>query len=209
MKIIDKYFPELTAQQYKQLHELENLYLEWNSKINVISRKDIENLYIRHVLHSLAIIHIIRFTPHSRILDLGTGGGFPGIPLAILFPECDFLLIDGTRKKIKVVEAVAEALELHNVKAQHIRAEELKKQQFHFVVCRAVASIDKLFAWSSRLLGAEQQNALPNGLIALKGGNITAELKQLPRGTYYEKTPISDFFSEPEFENKWVVYVQG
>ena len=172
MEIIQKYFPKLSERQLERFEALLSLYSDWNSKINVISRKDIDNLYERHVLHSLAISRLIAFGPGSRILDLGTGGGFPGIPLAIFFPEVQFTLIDGTRKKIKVVEEVCQALGLTNVRAMQVRAEELKKERFDFVVSRAVAALDKLLPWCQRLLKREQQHSLPNGLICLKGGRI-------------------------------------
>lgn len=208
MDIILKYFPELTPQQIQQFNQLFPLYQEWNQKINVISRKDIENLYEHHILHSMAIARIVRFLPGSSVLDLGTGGGLPGIPLAILFPESHFMLIDGTLKKITVVNAIVESLQLTNVIAQHIRAEEVRRQ-FDFVVCRAVAPLDKLFAWSRPLLLGQHRHALPNGLITLKGGDLRTELKALPRGSYTEVFPLSDFFEEPYYQEKYAVYVQG
>lgn len=208
MDIILKYFPELTPQQIQQFNQLFPLYQEWNQKINVISRKDIENLYEHHILHSMAIARIVRFLPGSSVLDLGTGGGLPGIPLAILFPESHFMLIDGTLKKITVVNAIVESLQLTNVIAQHIRAEEVRRQ-FDFVVCRAVAPLDKLFAWSRPLLLRQHRHALPNGLITLKGGDLRTELKALPRGSYTEVFPLSDFFEEPYYQEKYAVYVQG
>ena len=208
MDIIKKYFPNLTPKQLQQFEQLLPLYTDWNQKINVISRKDIENLYERHVLHSLAIAKLYTFLPGAEILDLGTGGGFPGIPLAIFFPETQFTLIDGTGKKIRVVEEVKTALGLTNVRAKQIRAEELK-QHFDFVVSRAVAQLDQLINWSFRLLKKKQQHAIPNGLIALKGGNVQAEMKALPRKEYIEIESISNLFEEAFFEEKFVVYVQG
>ncbi|MEM1319288.1 MAG: 16S rRNA (guanine(527)-N(7))-methyltransferase RsmG [Bacteroidota bacterium] len=208
MQIIEKYFTRLSPAQQQALSQLFPLYQEWNAKINLISRKDIDNLYEHHILHSLAIAQYINFAPQARVLDLGTGGGFPGIPLAILFPNTQFTLIDGTLKKIKVVKAVAEALGLSNVTAIQIRAEEVK-DRFDFVVSRAVASMEKLIPWSFRLLSKTHQHALPNGLIALKGGNVKAEFDALPNRHYYEVTPINDFFQEPYFEEKFLVYVQG
>ena len=208
MEIIKKYFPNLTPKQLQQFEQLLPLYTDWNQKINVISRKDIENLYERHVLHSLAIAKLYTFLPGAEILDLGTGGGFPGIPLAIFFPETQFTLIDGTGKKIRVVEEVKTALGLTNVHAKQIRAEELK-QHFDFVVSRAVAQLDQLINWSFRLLKKKQQHAIPNGLIALKGGNVQAEIKALPRKEYVEVDPISNLFEEGFFDEKYVVYVQG
>ncbi len=207
MESILQYFPDLTDSQIQQFQQLGPLYREWNEKINVISRKDIDNLYEHHILHSLAIAKVVSFKPKARVLDLGTGGGFPGIPLAILFPETSFTLIDGTRKKISVVNEVAGAIQLDNVIARHIRAEELKGQ-FDFVVTRAVARLEKLVPWSFRLIKEKQQHPLPNGLLALKGGNIQEEIKDLGRGHYVEVFPITDFFEVPYFEEKSVVYVQ-
>ncbi|MCB0594424.1 MAG: 16S rRNA (guanine(527)-N(7))-methyltransferase RsmG [Lewinellaceae bacterium] len=207
MEILLKYFPQLTEQQQQQLAQLGALYKEWNEKINVISRKDIDNVYDHHILHSLGITRLIHFAPGAEILDLGTGGGLPGIPLAIFFPKTKFTLIDGTRKKILVAEEIIGALELANVKARHIRAEELK-QKFDFVVCRAVASLDKLAAWSFPLIKRPQQHALPNGLITLKGGDVMAEIKALPRGSYTERYALSDFFEEAYYQEKYIIYVQ-
>lgn len=203
-----KYFPDLTPQQQTQFERLGPLYREWNEKINVISRKDIDQLYEHHLLHSMAIAKFIRFLPGAEILDLGTGGGLPGIPLAILFPQTRFTLIDGTRKKITVVEALSAGIEAGNITARHIRAEELK-HRFDFVVTRAVASLDKLAGWSARLLKNKHAHAVPNGLIALKGGQIQREIKALPKGSYVEIYPLPDFYSEPYFEEKYIVYVQG
>ncbi len=208
MQIIEKYFPNLNPVQQQAMTQLFPLYQEWNAKINVISRKDIDNLYEHHILHSLAIAQYISFLPGANVLDLGTGGGFPGIPLAILFPDTQFTLIDGTLKKIKVVKAIAEELELKNVTAIQVRAEEIK-QRFDFVVTRAVASMDKLIPWTSRLLAKEQQHAIPNGLIALKGGNVKTEFAELPSNPYFELTPILEYFEEAYFEEKYLVYVQG
>jgi 16S rRNA (guanine527-N7)-methyltransferase len=207
MEQILSYFPNLTEKQQAQFQQLGALYEDWNQKINVISRKDIDNLYTRHVLHSLAIMPVVRFRSGADILDLGTGGGFPGIPLAIMYPDVNFTLIDGTRKKIHVVQEVVEALGLENVKAQQIRAEELKGK-FDFVVTRAVAKMSKLLVWSQRLLKTKERHALPNGILALKGGNIDAEMKELPKGNYIEIYPINDFFKEEEFAEKYVIYGQ-
>ena len=209
MNQILKYFPNLTEEQKKQFAQLGDLYTEWNAKINVISRKDIENLYEKHVLHSLTITKLIHFKDDADILDLGTGGGFPGIPLAILFPNVNFTMIDGTKKKITVVQEVANALGLKNVTAQQMRAEEMKKVQFDFVVTRAVATLDKLMLWSRRLIKKENIHALPNGLIALKGGNLRDEIKLLPKKDYTEIYSISDFVEGEFFETKNIVYVQG
>ncbi|MEZ4981764.1 MAG: 16S rRNA (guanine(527)-N(7))-methyltransferase RsmG, partial [Saprospiraceae bacterium] len=172
MDLVKKYFPELPAATLEKLEGLEPLYREWNDKINVISRKDIDNFQEHHLLHSLAITKYIRFQPGTEVMDLGTGGGFPGIPLAIVFPEVKFYLIDGIMKKIRVVNEVAEALGLKNVEAHQKRAEELKGKTFDFVVSRAVAPIDKLYEWSYRLIHENHRNSMPNGLIALKGGNL-------------------------------------
>jgi len=207
MDKILSYFPNLTETQQKQFGQLGELYKDWNQKINVISRKDIDNLYVRHVLHSLAIPPVVRFRTGADILDLGTGGGFPGIPLAILYPEVNFTLIDGTRKKIFVVQEVVDALGLKNVTARQIRAEELKAK-FDFVVTRAVARLDKLILWSQRLLKNTEKHAIPNGILALKGGDVEAEAKDIPKGNYVEIYPINDFFKEEEFNDKYVIYVQ-
>ncbi|MCF8246404.1 MAG: 16S rRNA (guanine(527)-N(7))-methyltransferase RsmG [Saprospiraceae bacterium] len=210
MQIIEKYFPDLTDEQRKHFASLEGLYRDWNSKVNLVSRKDIDHLYEHHVLHSLAIAKVLRFNAGAEILDVGTGGGFPGIPLAILMPEVRFHLIDGTLKKIKVVQDVIEQLSLENAKAQQIRAEELKGVQFDFVVTRAVAELNMLRLWTSqRLFKTKESHSMPNGLIALKGGNVKAEIKALPKGEYTETFPIPDFFEEDYFKEKFVVYLQA
>ncbi len=191
---------------------LPDLYREWNTKINVISRQDIDNLEERHILHSLAIAKFIKFKSGSAILDLGTGGGFPGIPLAILFPEVSFTLVDSIGKKIKVVQEVAQAVQLTNVQAIHSRAENLnKKIQFDFVISRAVAPLTNLMDWSFQLMKKKQQHAYPNGLLALKGGDLRAEIQALPgKGKgYTEVIPIRKYFDLPFFEEKCVIYVQG
>ena len=208
MELIREYFPKLTEKQMQQFTQLEELYTDWNSKINVISRKDIDNLYERHILHSLAIAKFIKFRTGSKIVDLGTGGGFPGIPLAILFPNVQFTLIDGTGKKITVVNAVAEAIGLENAVGLQARAEELK-MRFDFVVTRAVATLDKLRPWTQRLVHQKDVHPIPNGLIALKGGRINAEIAVLGKGTYVETYPLSDYFKEDFFEEKYLVYVQA
>jgi 16S rRNA (guanine527-N7)-methyltransferase len=207
-----RYFPDLTEKQKQQFAQLQTCYAFWNEQINVISRTDMVNLYERHVLHSLAIAKFIRFVPGSRVLDLGTGGGFPGVPLAIMFPDVEFILVDGTGKKIKVVQEVIEAVQIENAKAEHIRAEELKMMgQFDFVVTRAVATSDKLLLWSQKLISSTQRNSYPNGLIALKGGNLKEELKLLPGKAkdYTESTPLSNYFSEPFFAEKCILYIQA
>ena len=203
--LIDKYFPQLTDEQHQRFEALDALYHDWNAKINVISRKDIDNLYERHVLHSLGIAHIINFRAGTRIMDLGTGGGFPGIPLAILFPEAHFHLVDSTGKKIHVCDEVISALGLANVTTQHVRAEEVK-ERFEFVVSRAVMPLADLVKLARRLMARQQRNALPNGLIALKGGELEHEAAAVPGEKLI--TPLSDFFTEEYFQTKKVVYVQ-
>lgn len=203
--LIDKYFPQLTDEQHQRFEALDALYHDWNAKINVISRKDIDNLYERHVLHSLGIAHIINFRAGTRIMDLGTGGGFPGIPLAILFPEAHFHLVDSTGKKIHVCDEVISALGLANVTTQHVRAEEVK-ERFEFVVSRAVMPLADLVKLARRLMAHQQRNALPNGLIALKGGELEHEAAAVPGEKLI--TPLSDFFTEEYFQTKKVVYVQ-
>ncbi len=207
MEIIKKYFSSFSKTQEEQLAQLLPLYQDWNEKINVISRKDIDNFYVHHVLHSLAIAAFIDLKKGSQIIDLGCGGGFPGIPLAIFFPEVKFTLIDSTAKKIKVVQAVSLALGLTNITAIHTRAEEYKGEKADFVVSRAVAEAGLLSHWSRRLVHEHHKNAIPNGLIALKGGDLKNELKTLPRGLTAEKYAISDYFSEPYFEEKYLVYI--
>ena len=209
MELIDKYFPNLSPAQREQFAALDGPSRDWNAKVNLIARKDIENLYERHVLHSLAIAKFFKFLPEAEILDIGTGGGFPGVPLAILFPETQFHLIDGTMKKIKVVQDVIEQLGLTNATAQQVRAEELKKRKFDFVVTRAVAAMPQLLLWSQKFFKETHRHAMPNGLVALKGGNVEKEIKQLPKGEYTELNPISKVFEEPYFEEKYVVYLQG
>lgn len=212
MQLVEKYFPDLTPEQRERFAMLPALYTEWNAKVNVVSRQDIENLEVRHVLHSLAIAKTFAFKPDARLLDLGTGGGFPGIPLAILLPEVQFVLIDGTGKKIAVVQEIIKALGLKNAEAHHVRAEELKMRgTFDFVVTRAVAPLDKLLSWSQPLLSRKHRHAYPNGIVALKGGDLRAESAALPGRVrdYVEVFPVQDYFQEPWFEEKWVVYMQG
>lgn len=204
MQIISKYFPDLTAVQQKQIDALDALYRDWNSKINVISRKDIDNLYEHHVLHSLAIAKLIHFRPGTRILDFGTGGGFPGIPLAILFPECQFRLIDGTGKKINVVNEVAKAIGLTNVEALHLRGED-EKGLYDFVVSRAVMPLADMVKIVRKNIGKQQRNALPNGIITLKGGNLDAETK--PFHKIIDITPVSNYFDEEWFKDKSILYL--
>lgn len=204
-ELISKYFPHLSAQQQEQFARLDGLYREWNAKINVISRKDMDNLYLHHVLHSLAIGKAIRFKNGTRILDFGTGGGFPGIPLAILFPQCQFRLIDGTGKKITVAKAVASDIGLQNVEAIHRRGEE-ETSKFDFVVSRAVMPLPDLAKIVRKNIRHEQRNAFPNGLICLKGGMLVEELKPFQR--IAEVIPLTDFFDEEWFkEEKKLVYI--
>lgn len=203
MNIISDYF-KLTERQAEQFAQLDALYRDWNSKINVISRKDIDNLYEHHVLHSLAIAKVIPFQPNSTIMDIGTGGGFPGIPLAILFPECQFLLIDSIGKKIKVAIEVAQALGLQNVVCKQERAEE-EKQKFDFVVSRAVMPLPDLVKLVRKNISTKQHNAVPNGIVVLKGGDLKAELA--PYIKTAEVTPCSQFFSGEWFETKQVIYL--
>ena len=203
-EIIKKYFPELTERQQEQFEALDALYHDWNAKINVISRKDIDQLYEHHVLHSLAIAKTIRFRPGTRILDFGTGGGFPGIPLAILFPDCEFKLIDGTGKKIRVAQEVAQAVGLTNCHPEHLRGED-ERGQYHFVVSRAVMPLPDLVKIVRKNIAKPQLNALPNGIICLKGGNLQAETQ--PFRNIVETTDISTFFAEDWYKGKYVIYL--
>jgi 16S rRNA (guanine527-N7)-methyltransferase len=198
------YFPNLSPKAKDQLAQLLPLYEEWNSQINVISRKDLDQLYTRHVLHSLAIHKFLQFAPGSRVLDIGTGGGFPGIPLAILNPEVNFVLVDSIGKKIKVVQEVSQALGLTNVTAIHERAEKVKGP-FDFVMSRAVAELKLLLQWSNGKLAKKQINALPNGIICLKGGDLTEEFKGLSKDI--EVYDLQQWFADPFFETKKLVYL--
>jgi len=203
MDEIIKYFPNLSDNQIEQFQKLDFLYHDWNEKINVISRKDIDSLYTKHILHSLAIAKVNKFEPGTYVLDVGTGGGFPGIPLAILFPETRFYLIDVIAKKIKVVKAVAEALELKNVKAEQIRAENVKGD-FDFIVSRAVTNMPDFVSWIKTKIKKQNKHELKNGILYLKGGDLTEELKDFPKATEYN---ISDFFEDEFFETKKVVHL--
>jgi 16S rRNA (guanine527-N7)-methyltransferase len=203
MEAILKYF-KLTAEQQRQVEMLEALYREWNAKINVISRKDIDNLYEHHVLHSMAIAKLIQFTPGTRILDFGTGGGFPGIPLAILFPDCDFKLIDGTGKKIRVAQEVCQGIGLKNCHPTQLRGEE-EKGKYDFVVSRAVMPLPDLVKIVRKNMAAKQHNALPNGIICLKGGHLEEETR--PFRNIVEINPISQFFEEEWFKEKNIIYL--
>ena len=202
-EIIQKYFPELTEKQLGQYEMLDELYRDWNAKINVISRKDIDNLYEHHVLHSLAIARMLRFKPGTCILDFGTGGGFPGIPLAIMFPECHFKLIDGTGKKIRVAQEVCNAIGLKNCQPCHLRGEE-EKGQYDFIVSRAVMPLPDLVKIVKKNISKTQRNALPNGIICLKGGDLQAEIQ--PYRHLVEETAISQFFEEEWFQEKHIIY---
>ena len=197
------YFTNLNDLQQQQLQQLHSLYADWNQKINVISRKDIDALYERHVLHALGIAKVLSFAPNARILDVGTGGGFPGIPLAILFPKTDFYLVDSIQKKIGVVNAVAAAVGLKNVKATHQRAEEVN-EKFDFVVSRAVTQMPRFVELVQNKISSTQQHDLANGILALKGGDLTEELRAYPKAIRY---PLADYFQEEFFATKYVVYL--
>ena len=203
-EIIFSYFPELTDLQRQQFSKLFNLYSEWNEKINVISRKDIENLYINHVLHSLGIAKVMKFNPGASILDVGTGGGFPGIPLAILFPESKFHLVDSIGKKITVVKNVAEGVGLKNVTAEQMRAEQVK-HQYDFIVSRAVTRLKEFYGWIHQKTKKQSTHKLDNGILYLKGGDLDEELNELKKP--YSLYELSDFFREEFFQTKKVVYV--
>lgn len=203
MEEIIKQFPNLTENQIQQFQKLEALYQDWNAKINVISRKDIDALYTKHVLHSLAIAKIQPFEAGTYILDVGTGGGFPGIPLAILFPDTRFYLIDVIAKKIKVVQAVVDALELKNVKAEQMRAENVKGD-FDFIISRAVTNMPDFVSWIKDKIKKQNKHQLPNGILYLKGGDLTEELKDFPKATEYN---IAEFFKDEFFETKKVVHL--
>jgi len=204
MELITKYFPDLTNEQLEKFRQLEELYLDWNGKINVISRKDMEHFYERHVLHSLGIAKVIQFTPGAHVLDVGTGGGFPGIPLAILFPETEFLLVDSIGKKIKVVQEVADAAGIKNVEAIKARAEEVKGK-FDFVVSRAVTTLPDFIKWIENKIKRESRNTMQNGILYLKGGDLDAELA--PVQNKCQVYNLSNYFKEEFFETKKVVHV--
>ncbi len=204
MKQILKYFPQLTDQQQRQLEMLDDLYRDWNAKINVISRKDIDNLYEHHVLHSLAIGKMINFRAGTHILDFGTGGGFPGIPLAILFPDCQFKLIDGTGKKIRVAQEVCQAIGLTNCHPEHLRGED-EKGKYDFIVSRAVMPLPDLVKIVRKNISKTQHNALPNGILCLKGGHLQAELQ--PFHNIVETSELKEWFTEEWFREKYCIYL--
>lgn len=203
MEIILKYFSSITEVQIHKFSQLKDIYADWNAKINVISRKDIDELYTKHVLHSLGIAKVINFTPGSSVLDVGTGGGFPGIPLAIMFPDVQFVLVDSIGKKIKVVEAVAKALELDNVKTIYGRAETVKGE-FDFIVSRAVTTMPQFLNWVKNKVKKKSINSLKNGILYLKGGDLTEELQQFPNAVIYD---LSSYFEESFFDTKKVVHL--
>ena len=203
MDIILKYFPDLSDTQKEQFTKLQELYKDWNLKINVVSRKDIDELYLRHVLHSLGIAKVMSFNAGAKVMDVGTGGGFPGVPLAILFPETQFHLVDSIGKKIKVVNEVATGLELENVKTTHGRVEEVK-ETYDFIVSRAVAQMETFQRWVRNKVKKEQSHELKNGILYLKGGDLTEELASFPKATIYN---LPDFFEEDFFETKKVVHL--
>lgn len=203
MNRIIENFPELSEKQLEQFSKLGDLYKEWNAKINVISRKDIDSLYLKHVLHSLGIAKVQRFLPSSKVLDVGTGGGFPGIPLAIMFPETEFVLVDSIGKKIKVVEGIAYELDLKNVTAIHGRAEKVKGE-FDFIVSRAVTRMDDFVKWVRKKIARKNNHELKNGILYLKGGDLTEELKNFPSARLFD---LHEFFDNPFFETKKVVHI--
>lgn len=204
MDILLHYFPNLTETQKQQFAALYDLYVDWNSKINVISRKDIQNLYVHHVLHSLGIAKVVNFRSGSRILDVGTGGGFPGVPLAIFFPECHFMLVDSIGKKVRVATEVSNAIGLKNIEFKHCRAEE-EKGKYDFVVSRAVMPLGDLIKIIRKNISTEQRNSLPNGIICLKGGELEGEVHQFKK--YAEIDDLKSFFNEEFFDTKKIVYV--
>ena len=205
-ELITKYFPGLTPLQISQFDQLPELYSFWNSQINVISRKDIDQIFERHILHSLGVAKVMPFLPGEHVLDVGTGGGFPGVPLAILFPETEFHLVDSIGKKIKVVNEVAQAIGLSNIKASHLRAEEVN-DKFDFVVSRAVTQLKDFYPWVRARFNKESKNKLANGILYLKGGDLTQEIAE--SGLAVQQYHLKDYFEEAFFETKQVVYVKG
>ncbi|HCN83090.1 MAG TPA: 16S rRNA (guanine(527)-N(7))-methyltransferase RsmG [Sphingobacteriaceae bacterium] len=203
-EIIFHYFPDLSEQQKKQFTELDRLYRFWNAQINVISRKDIDNLYVHHILHSLGIAKTVSFLPGEKVLDVGTGGGFPGLPLAILFPDTQFHLVDTIGKKIKVVNEVSQAIELKNLETSHARAEQVNRK-FNFIVSRAVTQLKEFHPWIKGKFSKESRNKIPNGILFLKGGDLAQEIKE--SGLKAELIPLAQYFKEEYFETKYVLYI--
>ena len=203
MNEILKYFPKINPEQTNKLQDLYSIYELWNSKINLISRKDFENLYTHHVLHSLSILKFIKFKNGTKVLDVGTGGGFPGVPLAILFPEVEFTLIDGIGKKILAVNSIIKDLKINNAKGINIRAEDLSEKN-DFIIARAVGSLDKFYPLIQRNISSNSFNDITNGLIYLKGGDLSHELRQIK---HYKEVLISDYFNEPFFKDKIIIYI--
>ncbi len=203
MQLILKYFPNLTEDQIHKFEQLESLYKDWNLKINVVSRKDIDELYLRHVLHSLAIAKLIQFKDETKLLDVGTGGGFPGIPLAILFPECSFHLVDSIAKKLKVVDEVTEGLGLTNIKTTHSRVEEIN-DTYDFIISRAVAAMPTFVHWVKGKIAKKQNHDLKNGILYLKGGDLSEELKDYKTASIYN---LTDYYNEDFFETKKLVHL--
>ena len=208
MKLIESYFPKCTSKQLEQFSQLQAVYQNWNDKINVISRKDIDMLYERHILHSLAIAKFVSFRPGADILDFGTGGGFPGVPLAIMYPETQFHLVDSINKKLNVIKEVSATISLDNVTTEHIRVEDLQGS-YDFITCRAVAQLTQLLKWTGHLYKEKMIHGIPNGLLALKGGDLTQELSDVSSDYYIEQTAISSFFTEDYFKSKYIIYVQA
>lgn len=205
--LLEKYFPDLSEEQKKQMQILEKGIEDWNAKINVISRKDVENIELRHILHSLAIAKFVQFNDGADVMDLGTGGGFPGIPLAIIFPNVNFVLLDSRKKKLLVIDEVCKEAGIENVSTIHTRVEE-HKAQYDFVVTRAVAKSSSLLKWTHKLIKKEGSHGLPNGLIALKGGDLTEELNEVAKHAYFEKIELDSYFEEEFFKTKCIVYLQ-
>lgn len=203
-ELINQYFPNLSDHQKEQFAALDDLYRFWNARINLVSRKDIDMLYLHHILHSLAIAKVISFLPGEKVLDVGTGGGFPGIPLAIMFPETSFHLVDSIGKKIKVVQEVAAGCDLKNVRTSHARAEQIN-EKFHFIVSRAVTRLSEFYPWIKGKFEKESMNSLPNGILYLKGGDLGEEIKE--SGLKAQLIPLSQYFKEEYFETKFVVYI--
>ena len=206
MELINTYFEDISEAQKRQFAQLGALYEDWNAKINVVSRKDIGNLYLHHVLHSLSIAKLLKFKPYTHVLDVGTGGGFPGIPLAIMFPQARFTLIDSTAKKIRVCNAVIEALGLTNIRAEHSRVQHLEVREYDFMTARGVTNIGELYNWAKRLVNPDNYNDIPNGLLALKGGDLDKELTLLGKKKY-RLYAIKEYFDLSFFDEKYVVHV--